>query len=68
MVRFSKTKVKMLSTYSHPDNKEIYLVHETYNVEDPEFSDFYHKWINNHLDIIPKNVCELVVNNKKKKI
>lgn len=60
-------KVKLLQSYDHHENTKEYLLGEIVDVEDYPNSDFYHIWIKNNLDILPKKICETYVTEKKAK-
>lgn len=60
-------KVKLLQSYDHQENTKEYLLGEIVEVEDYPNSDFYHIWVKNSLDILPKKYCEPYVPEKESK-
>ncbi len=51
--------VQVIKEYSHYQNSHDFLVGDILHVEDKANSDFYHIYKGNHLDLIPKDNCEV---------
>lgn len=60
-------KIILTQPYDHPENTREYIFGEIVEVEEHPNSDFYHIWVKNRLDIIPKNACEPYIPKKKTK-
>ena len=60
MARTKRLTVLLREDYDNLQNTRFYDKGESLKVDENEYGDYYHLWVDNKLDLIPKKLCSIL--------